>query len=282
MLRAAKQFTAGQHCDDALALGERLNKEGFFCDFNYIGDHSQDPRTIAQAFETYAHLIREIQSRALRAGISPKLSQLGILGDPDSARINEAKFELLTATMAWAYSIRLTIDREELSHTKRTNRFIKKTAASGPVGSVVQACAQNAPETIDEVGTRNFWRVCKGAYTESPELILHRKRHVRDRYRSIVSNILTRGGYVQIATHDRMLIEKVIGDIGRLNVSPDTYEFAFLLGLDMKLARSLLQRGYRVTIYIPFGIDIEGYCIRRIIEKPKYILLPLKALFRAT
>ena len=283
MRRATQRFTAGEQADDALKIAAALNQEGFFCDINYIGDHSDQPDAIARAYETYAHLIRTIAKAKLKAGISVKLSQFGLLADSPDAAAREASFNLLIATMAETFGVRLWIDREEICHTARTNAIIKNIAPRAKAGSVVQAYDRNALALLDELGVRIPWRVCKGAYTESRATVFTHTRDIAETYRHLVSRIIASGGYAQIATHDEKLVRTVLNDLRRWrrDFPKDRFEFGMLYGVNMKLARALTREGYRVTIYLPFGEDIEGYCIRRIIEKPKYLLLPLRALFRA-
>ena len=96
-------------------------------------------------------------------------------------------------------------------------------------------------------------------------------------------SLLQKRYYLQIATHDKKLINWVIRQERAGLISKNDFEFAMLYGVDMKLARRLLKMGYKVVIYVIFGEarDVEGYIIRRIIEKPKYVFLPVQAVFRA-
>jgi len=85
--------------------------------------------------------------------------------------------------------------------------------------------------------------------------------------------------YVGIATHDKYLIDKAYEIIDELNVSKDKYEFQMLFGVAPKLRQSIINRGHRLRVYVPYGKQWFGYSTRRLKENPNMVWDIIKALF---
>ena len=75
--------------------------------------------------------------------------------------------------------------------------------------------------------------------------------------------------FVGIATHDKPLIEGAIKLIKKYNVRKELYEFQMLYGVTPKLRESIVNEGYTMRVYVPFGKQWFGYSTRRLKENPK-------------
>jgi proline dehydrogenase len=51
-------------------------------------------------------------------------------------------------------------------------------------------------------------------------------------------------------------------------LGPEKFEFQLLYGVRRDLQASLVSRGYRVRVYIPFGREWFPYFMRRLGERP--------------
>ena len=280
---ATKRFFAGETVDDAIALGEKLNAEGFECMFNYVGEHSQAPETRDHSVAVYKTLIEKIGEKKLHAGISIKLSQFGFFGGIVHREKTLTVFSGLL-TEAKKNGVRVWIDGEELEHEEKTNEFIKRFFEIMPVGKILQAYNKRvgcSAKNCTRPGA--FFRVCKGAYQEKPELIYLCESDIKTTFVDLIQSLLKGGNYVQAATHDKKLIERILVNSIPSYSTKDLFEIGMLLGVNMKLAFWLLDCGLPVNMYVPFGTvaNKEGYGIRRIIEKPKYIFLPVLSVLRA-
>ena len=66
-----------------------------------------------------------------------------------------------------------------------------------------------------------------------------------------------------------------------LIVSSNLFEFQVLYGVPMSgRLESLLESGYRVRVYVPFGPDWFDYSIRRLKENPDIAGYVLKNIFK--
>jgi proline dehydrogenase len=84
--------------------------------------------------------------------------------------------------------------------------------------------------------------------------------------------------YAAIATHDHLLIDASYQLIEKYNVAHDMVEFQMLYGVTPELRDSVVNKNYKMRIYVPFGKDWFNYCTRRLKENPKMVSDILKAL----
>jgi proline dehydrogenase len=64
----------------------------------------------------------------------------------------------------------------------------------------------------------------------------------------------------------------------RLGVDRRNFEFQMLYGVRRKLWTDLVQQGYRVRIYLPYGTHWYPYLMRRMAERPANLLLFIRSL----
>lgn len=282
---AAQRFSAGEKIEDALFLGRKLNAEGFHCQFNYAGDHGDSPEIRDKSAEVYGKLVEEIRKQKVWAGISIKLGQMGLFSQNLHGEKTRSRFFSLVEK-AYEYGVPFWIDEEEDVYKEKIGEVLAEIGKKHPVGSVLQAYLKKIWDKVNKrINAENppVFRICKGAYSESRDIAFKKMPDIRGLYEELVLALSLKGCYLQIATHDKKIINWAMEAERAGIISRDNFEFAMLYGVDMELSRRLLKTGYKVSIYIIFGEnkDIEGYVIRRIIEKPKYVFLPVLSIFRA-
>ena len=64
-------------------------------------------------------------------------------------------------------------------------------------------------------------------------------------------------------------------------IDPSRFEFQMLYGVRRDLQRRLVQEGYKVRVYVPFGREWYPYFMRRLAERPANVLFILRNLFRS-
>lgn len=74
--------------------------------------------------------------------------------------------------------------------------------------------------------------------------------------------------HTAIATHNPRSIAYSMALIDQLNLNKDQFEFQMLYGMADYLKPALIQLGYRLRIYVPFGETLPGmaYLVRRLLE----------------
>ena len=85
-----------------------------------------------------------------------------------------------------------------------------------------------------------------------------------------------KGSFAGYATHDQELIDELLSWIQSEKVPNEQFEFQTLYGVPMNgRLEDLINKGYSVRVYVPFGPDWFDYSIRRLKENPdiaKYVL----------
>jgi proline dehydrogenase len=227
--------------------------------------------------EAYFALLAAIRARRVEANVSVKLSAIGLLIDEELAAQN-----LLAILDAAAPSNDpfVRIDMEGSAVTDATLRVFERAyARTRNVGPVLQAYLRRTPEDVEraiELGARV--RLCKGAYNESPAIAYKDMPTIRRAYLRCAEALLQRGNYPGIATHDERLISAVKSYASEHGIDQDRFEFQLLYGVKPELQRQLVQEGYRVRIYVPYGTHWSGYFYRRVTERPENALFALRAM----
>jgi proline dehydrogenase len=115
-------------------------------------------------------------------------------------------------------------------------------------------------------------RLVKGAYLEPASVAYKRKGDVDAAYIRQLELLLSEGHYPAIATHDRAMIEHAKRFAAARGIGQDRFEFQMLYGIRRDLQAALVQQGYRVRVYTPFGREWFPYFMRRLGERPANLL----------
>jgi proline dehydrogenase len=147
---------------------------------------------------------------------------------------------------------------------------------------VLQAYLKRSLEDARNLNRPGFnTRVCKGIYDERETIALKDRAAIQNNFFNITKEILSGNGFAAIATHDIPLIDRIDEWIESTQVSYDRFEFQVLYGVPMSgRLEQLLNKGYTVRQYVPFGRDWFNYSLRRLKENPKIISYVLGNLFK--
>jgi proline dehydrogenase len=85
--------------------------------------------------------------------------------------------------------------------------------------------------------------------------------------------------YAAIATHDKKLVAGAYDLLKKYDVPKNMYEFQMLYGVTPNLRDQVVANGHTMRIYVPFGQQWLGYCLRRLKENPKMAGDIMKAVF---
>ena len=120
-------------------------------------------------------------------------------------------------------------------------------------------------------------RLCKGAYKEPPVVAYQNKEEVDASYVRLMKMLIDGGAPTAIATHDERMIEATISHVERTGKTADDFEFQMLYGVRRELQKQLVDRGYGMRIYVPYGSQWYSYFMRRMAERPANLLFVLRA-----
>ena len=86
--------------------------------------------------------------------------------------------------------------------------------------------------------------------------------------------------YHRIATHDPQIIEATRRTAAELGLMKNQFEFQMLYGVNRDLQAQLVEDGYRLRIYVPFGRAWFPYFMRRLAERPANAWFALRSIVR--
>ena len=83
-----------------------------------------------------------------------------------------------------------------------------------------------------------------------------------------------------MATHDPRMVRGALEAARELSVGPESFEFQMLYGIRRDLQRMLVREGYRLRLYVPYGVAWYPYLMRRLAERPANLLFLARNLLR--
>jgi proline dehydrogenase len=273
LLRIAKHWIAGETWEDAFARAQKSNTHKVRGILNLLGEEMTYREETTAATAEYLEILDALKSRQIEGCISVKPTQLGLSVDPSLFSENLAKIQNKAkslGTFVW-------VDMEGSPFTAQiVDAYLESRKRCDNIGIAIQAYLRRSEEDVNRIlELGGAIRLCKGAYNESPEIAYKRRKQVDENFSKLMRTIFERGKGFAIATHDEELIEEAI----RLsNVHHADFEFEMLMGIRDKKKLELVQRGYRVSEYIPFGKSWWAYSKRRITEHKSNIFLLARSL----
>lgn len=266
---------AGDTLDDAVAAARRLNEAGLDVSLDLLGEEVHDQGSALRATEEYLESLDRIAREGLRANISVKPTQLGLAIDEGMAA---GAIDRLAARAAELGNT-VTIDMEDSRYTEGTVRLFEKTQpVRGNLGIALQAYLHRTPADLRRLAPLGgHIRLCKGAYVESEEVALTSKSQVDEAYSRQLRDLMGMESTTPaVATHDLALVNLAKG-LATARDGP--FEFQMLYGVRPDLQRTLVDEGYPLRIYLPFGSQWYPYLTRRLAERPANVWFFLRNLF---
>jgi len=279
--RLSSRFIAGMEIDDALRVAAEVNKQGMSVTLDSLGESVTTEAEARAAADVYHKLLDAIAARKLNANISMKLTQMGLNLEPALAEsIAESVAQHAGKTGSF-----VRIDMEDSSLTQMTIEIVKRLHAKpklrGAIGIVIQAYLYRSQKDIAELIANGIRvRLCKGAYQEPAEIAFPRKADVDANFIKLANMLLASPVYHGLATHDDAMVAAARRYASEHGIDRNRFEFQMLYGIRRDLQRKLVEDGYNVRVYVPFGGDWYPYFMRRLAERPANVLFLAKNFFR--
>ncbi len=280
-VKLSSRFVAGMEIEDALRVAEAVNKQGMSVSLDSLGESVTSQAEAHRAADVYHRLLDAISQRKLNANVSVKLTQMGLLLSPDLAENIAA--DLVRHARSLDNFVR--IDMEDSSLTQVTLDIVRRLHARqdlrGAIGTVIQSYLYRSQADVEQLVADGIRiRLCKGAYKEPPEVAFPKKSDVDDNYVRLASMMIESPIYHGLATHDERMIAEAKSFAAQHGIDPSRYEFQMLFGVRRDLQRQLVQQGYNVRVYVPFGREWYPYFMRRLAERPANVFFLAKNLLR--
>ena len=190
----------------------------------------------------------------------------------DSQSDAEARLSRILDTAAGLGSF-VRIDMEDSGLTGTTLDLYRALRTKYPhVGTVLQAALHRTADDARALAAEGAnLRLCKGIYREPRAIAFQSKADIRQSYLETAEVLLSaERTYTAFATHDRVLLQRLLELTQRMEVPRDRFEFQALLGVPVDdVLSGLVFNGYTVRWYVPFGEEWYAYSTRRLKENPK-------------
>ena len=276
--RLTSRFVAGLTLDQEIEVIRKLNAEHMLATLDRLGENVSSLQEAEASRDSYMQSLKRIASERLNATVSIKLTQFGLDLSEDAC------LENVDRLTAYAKSIgsRVEIDMEASEYTDRTLRVVKAMHGKhGCVRAVIQAYLHRSAADIEDLCRLQIpVRLCKGAYNEPPAVAFAKKSEVDANYIQLMCRLLVGGTYPAVASHDEKMIEHALSHVRKHGIGPEKFEFQMLYGVRRDLQRRLVQDGFQMRLYVPYGDAWYPYFMRRLAERPANVVFLARNLFR--
>lgn len=273
----AARFVAGERIEQAASVIRDLNAQGLLVTLDYLGEFVDNEKEANEMATECIQAVKAIGREKLDAQVSLKLTSMGL----DISHEVVAKNMRRILDEAKKQNVFVTIDMEDHTRCGKTIDLFKELKSEyDNIGTVLQAYLYRTEEDIRELDAYSpNLRLVKGAYKEPEEVAFPDKKDVDENFKKLIEIHLLNGNYTAVATHDDAIIDFTKEFVKKHNISNDQFEFQMLYGIRPERQKELVEEGYKMRVYVPYGTDWYGYFMRRLAERPANVAFVLKGTF---
>lgn len=291
----ARPYLGGDSMEEALELSlEIYRRHGFHATIDLLGEEVLSLEKARLNKGVYLDLIRSIVEFSTRFDFPPPTVSLKpsslvavrrVGGELELDRgVLEGHLEEVVS-LAKEEGLGVTLEMEDRSWTDLTLELYRKFWRAGytNLGTVLQSRLHRTQRDVEELPEGSRVRLCIGIYREPAEVALTSKAQMKERILVLGRRLLERGIYTEFATHDGVLIRRIVEEVLLPGgYGEGSFEFQMLLGVPcLGLQRSLVSGefcselgGVILRLYVPFAQhrkDAIAYCKRRLMANPSMI-----------
>ncbi len=280
--RSVTRFMPGETVDDALEACRRQQSESRTGTLlTRLGENLSSLAAAEAVAAHYLDVIDRIAASGLDTHASVKLTQLGLDLGVDACEQNLRQL----VTRAEARSRMVWIDMESSKYVDQTiDLFRRVRERSAAVGLCLQAYLRRTAADLEALlPLAPAIRLVKGAYREQASVAFPCKADVDEQFFRLSSRLLgpglPAGTFLGIGTHDAQLVSRLQAVIAARGVTPSSYEFAMLYGIQRPLQARLVEEGAPLRVLVSYGEYWFPWYMRRLAERPANVLFVAKNLF---
>jgi len=274
LIRFARQWIAGETLDEAIERARKANSNGLGAIINYLGEHVRDKEEAEANKNENFRILQAIKDNKINSSLSIKLTQLGLGIDKDLCLSN---VEAIVGRAA-LNNIFVWIDMESSTYTQDTiDIYLTIFNKYKNAGIAIQSNLLRSESDIHRIAASGgIIRLVKGAYNEKSDIAFSSRSDVTMNFSKIMGFLFYKSPFFALATHDERLVDEAIE---ANKAHQKKIEFQMLLGVREELKNKLIEKGFTVVDYIPYGKKWLPYSLRRIRERKQNILLIFRSLF---
>ncbi len=280
----SKRFVGGSDTEGGVKTAQCLAQRKVLTSLYYLGEYVQDVQIVAKNLGEIMRVCSLLAERRLQVHVSVDPTQIGSMLSWPTCRDNAEHLARVVNSLPSSYRKFLMLDMEDYAVCGPTLELFHQLHSAGmPVAVTVQAYLHRTREDLKRlIDSGAAVRLVKGAFAESRVHALTKRTEITQRYLKLAEALLSVDAYRThvypiFATHDDSLISAILERTTAGGWTPDKFEFEMLYGVRPPLQRSVVERGYRLRLYVPFGEHWWPYSARRIGENPRNALLVARA-----
>lgn len=320
VLYLAAPYLAGETGDEAIEVAHKLYQESKFCStLDILGEDATNADDCEASVDHYKQLIDEVCASPIKCdkprqqmtiSFKPSMFSTSAPGEGPAKELEDA-FDRIKRVTEYAQKkgVNVTLEAEDNRWTSfhLDSYFQLIEAGYTNLGTVLQTRLFRTQKDIERFDERMRCRLVIGIYNEPKEISYTEKPKMKQLLIEFAKEMLLRGTYVELATHDQHTIEQFMREVViPNNISSSQFEIQFLLGVPRKKLqqdlvsgsyfkgwtqamspanydhiKQISQDGVTVRMYLPFGKDkVAGaYCRRRLKGNPNMVSYGIKNLF---
>jgi proline dehydrogenase len=274
----AGRFVAGETIEKAINAVKELNTSGKVVTLDHLGEFVFTEEEANESASMCIQTLDAIAQSGVQSNLSLKMTSLGLDISKELCLKNMRRI----LDRAKMYDNFVRIDMEDYDHCQISLDIYRELRQEyDNVGIVIQAYLYRTEQDMQDLNKDQAnLRLVKGAYKESETVAFPEKKDVDENYKKIIKTHLLNGHYTAVASHDEQMIDYTKSIVEEHSIPKDQFEFQMLYGICVELQDKLVEEGYKVRVYVPYGIDWFGYFMRRLAERPANVWFVLKNLFK--
>ena len=249
-----------------------LHGQGRKASLNRLAEHIPDEGGATAIADDIVESVRAIREQGLGAHVSVKLTGIGL--DLDESLCKRELSRIMDCACEAGVFVR--IDMEESAYTQRTVTIFEEFQdryGEAAIGIVLQSYLHDHGQTLERMNRRRARiRLVKGGYREPAEVAMQGQAEIDAAYLEDIETALAAGHQPAIATHDAAAISWARRVQAQHGLDASAFEFQMLYGIRRDLQRSLVDAGYSVRCYLPYGGHFMGYVLGSLRRLPAGLL----------
>ncbi|MDV2582069.1 proline dehydrogenase family protein [Alkalibacillus haloalkaliphilus] len=274
----ASRFVAGTNIGHAAEKIRELNQKGMSVTLDHLGEYVTDKEEAIERTKETIKSIKVIDKLNLDSQVSVKMTSMGLDISDDLVLSNMR--QILDAGKE--HNVLVTIDMEDYERCEKTITIFETLKEEYELlSTVLQSYLYRTEDDIQRLNkySPNI-RLVKGAYKESAVVAYPEKKDVDENLKKLIALHLDNGNFTALGSHDDAMIEYTKQYVKENNIPNGQFEFQMLYGMRNELKENLVEQGYNVRVYVPYGRDWFGYNMRRLAERPANVLFVLRGVFK--
>ncbi|TVM36035.1 proline dehydrogenase family protein [Oceanidesulfovibrio marinus] len=288
----SRRFVGGGNAAEAIETAQELAQRSIATSLFFLGEYVDSEELVRENVEALLQAVPAMAKAGLPLHVSVDPTQIGSMLSWSLCRENAFCIARAVADAAAAHPSAqartpgpaLMLDMEDASVNRETLVLYHDLRQEGlPAAVTIQSYLHRSMDDLKELAAGGaFVRLVKGAFAESPA-IAHTVRSARDASYKTAVNLLfapesrENGVYPALGTHDHAMIAYAAEVAAKNGWRRDQWEIEMLYGVRPAYQRRLVDEGFCLRLYLPFGRSWWPYSIRRIGETPRNLAFVLRA-----